>query len=307
MANYRDHGEDGRRINGKFAETFETVLAELAREERYRGLECLRHPIERLHNGYFAQDKKGLLKDTRGDTQADDEVYNLIMKDKECLLSLDEPLRFIFSHSALREGWDNPNVFQICTLNESRSAVKKRQEIGRGLRLPVDQNGLRVFDESLNKLLVVANESYEDFARALQKEYEEDCGVAFGRVQALFKNEELINYLSALEVDKSVYEYVVYESDVERAFARKLDERPDIKLFVKLPGWFLVDTPLGKYNPDWAVVKHEDQTVYLVRETKSTRDFLKLRTGEADKIRCGQRHFEALGVSFAVAVSADEV
>ena len=95
---------------------------------------------------------------------------------------MDEPLRFIFSHSALREGWDNPNVFQICTLNETRSAVKKRQEIGRGLRLPVDQNGLRVFDESVNKLYVMANESYEDFARALQTEYEEDCGVTFGKV-----------------------------------------------------------------------------------------------------------------------------
>ena len=104
------------------------------------------------------------------------------MKDKERLLSLDEPLRFIFSHSALREGWDNPNVFQICTLNETKSAVKKRQEIGRGLRLPVDQNGLRVFDESINKLYVMANESYEDFARALQTEYEEDCGVTFGKV-----------------------------------------------------------------------------------------------------------------------------
>src|SRR5207249_5686284 len=81
-----------------------------------------------------------------------------------------------------REGWDNPNVFQICTLNETRSAVKKRQEIGRGLRLPVDQNGLRIFDESVNKLYVIANESYEDFARALQSEYEEECGVTFGKV-----------------------------------------------------------------------------------------------------------------------------
>jgi len=104
------------------------------------------------------------------------------MKEKERLLSLDEPLRFIFSHSALREGWDNPNVFQICTLNETRSAVKKRQEIGRGLRLPVDQNGFRVFDDSVNKLYVMANESYEEFARALQTEYEEDCGVTFGKV-----------------------------------------------------------------------------------------------------------------------------
>src|SRR5205823_9366019 len=151
-------------------------------EERYRELDWLKLPIERLHNGYFAQDKKGVLKDTKGDSQADDDVYNLIMRDKERLLSLDEPLRFIFSHSALREGWDNPNVFQICTLNETHSAMKKRQEIGRGLRLPVDQTGVRVMDDSVNRLYIMANESYDQFAKALQTEYEEDCGVTFGRV-----------------------------------------------------------------------------------------------------------------------------
>ena len=123
----------------------------------------------------------------------------------------------------------------------------------------------------------------------------------------LFKNEELINYLTALQVKKSVYEYVVYDSEVEREFARRLDEREDIKLFVKLPGWFEIDTPVGKYNPDWAILKHDNQTLYLVRETKGTRDFLKLRTTEADKVRCGQKHFELLGVPFAVAVTADEV
>ena len=123
----------------------------------------------------------------------------------------------------------------------------------------------------------------------------------------LFKNEELINYLTALQVNHSLYEYVVYESEVEREFARRLDQREDIKLFVKLPGWFEIDTPVGKYNPDWAVLKHDGQTLYLVRETKSTKDFLKLRTAEADKVRCGQKHFETLGVSFAVVVSADEV
>ncbi len=247
VANYRDYGADGQPVKGKFAEVFEAVLAEFARDGRYRELTWLREPVERLHNGYFAQDRKGVLKDTRGDTQADDEVYNLIMKDKERLLSLDEPLRFIFSHSALREGWDNPNVFQICTLNETHSAMEKRQEIGRGLRLPVDQNGVRVFDES------------------------------------------------------------VYDSEVEREFARKLDERQDITLFVKLPGWFEIDTPVGKYNPDWAILKHDGQALYLVRETKGTHDFLKLRTAEADKVRCGEKHFEALGVPFAVVVTADEV
>ena len=116
----------------------------------------------------------------------------------------------------------------------------------------------------------------------------------------LFEHEELINYLTALQVQKSIYEYVVYDSEVEREFARRLDQREDIKLFVKLPGWFEIDTPVGKYNPDWAILKQDDQVLYLVRETKATRDFLKLRTSEADKVRCGQRHFEALGVPFAV-------
>jgi type III restriction enzyme len=123
----------------------------------------------------------------------------------------------------------------------------------------------------------------------------------------LFKNEEVINYLTALKVNHSVYDYVVYESEVEREFAKRLDEREDIKLFVKLPDWFKVETPVGTYNPDWAIVKHEDQTIYLVKETKSTKEFLKLRTTEADKVRCGQRHFETLDVPFAVAVTADEV
>ena len=122
-----------------------------------------------------------------------------------------------------------------------------------------------------------------------------------------FEEKELINYLTALQVDKSVYEYVVYDSEIEREFARRLNERTDIKLFVKLPNWFKVDTPIGTYNPDWAIVKHNDETLYLVRETKGTKDFLKLRNSEADKVRCGQKHFEALGASFAVVVTADEV
>jgi type III restriction enzyme len=123
----------------------------------------------------------------------------------------------------------------------------------------------------------------------------------------LFKNEELISYLTAFQVQHSLYEYVVYDSEIEREFARKLDEREDIKLFVKLPGWFEIDTPVGKYNPDWAILKYDGQAMHLVRETKSTKDFLKLRTTEADKVRCGKRHFEAIGVPFAVAVTADEV
>jgi type III restriction enzyme len=125
--------------------------------------------------------------------------------------------------------------------------------------------------------------------------------------QELFKNEELINYLTALQVNHSVYEYIVYDSQVEREFAQNLDGITDIKLFVKLTRWFEIDTPIGKYNPDWAILKHDEKTLYLVRETKSTKDFLKLRTTEADKVRCGQKHFDSLGMSFAVVISADEV
>jgi type III restriction enzyme len=123
----------------------------------------------------------------------------------------------------------------------------------------------------------------------------------------LFENEELVSYLSSLEVKKSVYEYVVYDSEVEREFARRLDEREDIKLFVKLPRWFQVETPIGAYNPDWAILKHDGTALYLVRETKGTKDFLKLRTSEADKVRCGGEHFKVLNVDFKIAVSADDV
>lgn len=559
VANYRGYDPDGHVAKGKFALAFEELLAEFSKDQRYAPLEWLKGPPEKLHNGYFAQDRKGVYKDSREgrDTDADDEAYNLIMRDKERLLSLDEPLRFIFTHSALREGWDNPNVFQICTLNETQSAMKKRQEIGRGLRLPVNQAGVRVFDESVNKLYVMANESYEDFASKLQSEYEEDCGVTFGKLpltalarvmrvvegaevplgreeaekvwnalekgglidhlgriravfdpkregfalplppehqdlivpitdlissyqterrieherdvgtnrlkkeaalspdfkelwerikprtiyrvefetgalvraataavkrmsrvdrptvavtsgrlavrkggvatvaesasveeasvadwpipdvlaylqnetnltratlarilidsgrlhelllnpprfldsvaealraelhrvlvdgikyervasgspnseweMVLFKNEEVVNYLTALPVRKSVYEYVEYDSEVERAFARQLDDRNDIKLFVKLPRWFEIETPVGKYNPDWAVVKQLEKILYLVRETKGTKDFQKLRTEEADKVRCGEKHFEALNVDFKVVTNANEV
>lgn len=553
VANYRSYDESGAPVKGKFALAFEEHYKALVKLPQYKELD--QFPIEQIHNGYFSQDKKGIVKDTNGSTQADDDTYSLIMKDKERLLSLEEPLKFIFSHSALREGWDNPNVFQICTLNETRSVSKKRQEIGRGLRLPVNQNGERVFDDNINKLTVVANESYDDFAKKLQTEYEEDCGVTFGKVPKLafkgitsiidekeiavdreqseqiweklvskgfldksgkiqtsftpsekgftlgmpeslapveseiisvlqsyqlerhIKNDEApkrlklnkqiflepefeklwnkikhrttyqvdyktqklvsncidsikkmekieavtINYREAqlgvkvkgvttvetranthkveyngglpdiiaylqkqteltrktlvdiltgsdrlkefainpqkfmdevvaivnrelyrlmidgikyekltvgqtewsmqllredelkdyfeqcVAVQKSVFDRVIYESEVERRFAEELDRRTDIKLFVKLPRWFRVETPIGFYNPDWAIVKEDDVKIYLVRETKSTKDFEKLRNSEADKVKCGRRHFEALDVDFQVVVESKDV
>ncbi len=125
--------------------------------------------------------------------------------------------------------------------------------------------------------------------------------------QVLFKNEELINYLTALQVKHSLYEYVVYESEIEKEFAARLDQCEDIKLFVKLPGWFQIETPVGKYNPDWAIVKQDGRAFYLVRETKGSMDFNTLRNTESDKIWCGRRHFELLGVPFDVVVNADQV
>ena len=123
------------------------------------------------------------------------------MHDKEKLLDVNVPLRFIFSHSALREGWDNPNVFQICTLNETKSEIKKRQEIGRGLRLSVNQDGQRIFDRNINKLTVVANERYEDFAKALQKEIQEDCGVDFSGRTKNKNDKKKVNYRKGFEAD----------------------------------------------------------------------------------------------------------
>jgi len=554
VANYRSYNEQGNPVKGKIALWFEKYFNELIQKPRYKDL--LKFPLEKLHDGYFAADKKGILKDTSGNTLADEDVYNKIMKNKEQLLSLVEPLRFIFSHSALREGWDNPNVFQICTLNETKSEMKKRQEIGRGLRLPVNQQGERVFDETISRITVIANESYEDFARKLQTEIEEDFNVHFGAVSKnafakiiqvidggettlgeeksqkiweelkqqghidkdgkiqpkfnpsdkyfevilspefqdvkhqvidivqsylfsehvvnrnnrktlkinkmvylddefkklwdkikpkttysveydtniliekasrairemdriekvkivykkaevdiqekgiitkelriqetttsysedkvnlpdilaylqketeltrntivrilinsgrieefplnpqkfmdsvarliknelhqlvvdgikyekiagqeyemrLFEETEIISYLNNLiEVKKSVYDAIEYDSEIEKRFAESLDMRDDIKLFVKLPSWFKIDTPIGTYNPDWAIVKHEDDTLYLIRETKGIKDFEKLRNIEADKIRCAKMHFRELQVDFKTVVEANEV
>ncbi|UQZ90633.1 type III deoxyribonuclease [Deltaproteobacteria bacterium Smac51] len=144
-------------------------------------------PVEKVHDGYFSQDKKGHYKNTKGDSQDDYDTYNTIMKDKEWLLSFDSPLRFIFSHSALKEGWDNPNVFQVCTLLEQKSTFTCRQKVGRGLRLCVNQDGERLEDKNINILHVMASESFAEFAENLQKEIEDETGLKFGVLEiALF-------------------------------------------------------------------------------------------------------------------------
>ena len=559
VANYRVYNDDGSTSLGKIGLWFEEAFKELTAKPIYKDL--IPFDVRSVHDGYFSQDKQGHDKDTRGNTADDESTYNLIMREKERLLDPDVALRFIFSHSALREGWDNPNVFQICTLNETQSAEKKRQEIGRGLRLPVNRDGERVHDETVNRLTVIANESYEEFARALQTEFQEDFGIQFGKVEKIafaklartapdgsevelgqdesariwaaliaegylsaagdildkfdpknphfnlkvpdefgdlkakiidevnrkvFKNrivnarerrelkfrkevqlsedfvalwdrikhrtryrvafetadlidralarirqiepikaprvattvvevditdagvsadrqiatrvrdvepvtvlpdilaflqketeltrhtlaeilkrsgrlaefkvnpqafmaavakeisralhdlmlegikyekvagqhwemsrieqeaeKGIVRYLSNLyEVqnrDKSLFDAVEYESEVEKQFARDLDNNENVKLFVKLPGWFKIDTPIGPYNPDWAFVTEQEQKLYFVRETKSTLDSEERRTKENQKIACGRKHFETLGVDYDVVTSLVEV
>lgn len=168
--------------DGKFRRWFVELYTQISRLPRYAALNPL--PVEKVHNGYFAEDKGKAKDSSEGrSTKADDEAYALIMQKKEQLLSMGEPLRFIFSHSALREGWDNPNVFQICSLREISTERERRQTIGRGLRLPVRENGERCFDPLINRLTVVASESFKEFAKKLQDEMEKECGVNFeGRI-----------------------------------------------------------------------------------------------------------------------------
>jgi len=213
VKNYREYDSNGNPLKGKFAKWFEEIYQKEISKPVYKGLNS--YSVGDLHNGYFSQDNKGRVKDTGGETQLDDDTYKLIMQEKEKLLDVNVPLRFIFSHSALREGWDNPNVFQICTLNETKSEIKKRQEIGRGLRLSVNQDGQRIFDRNINKLTVVANERYEDFAKALQKEIQEDCGVEFtGKIKN--KNDKKkVNYRKGFEADPKflqIWEKIKYQT-----------------------------------------------------------------------------------------------
>lgn len=188
---------------GIYAKMFEKCYEELINKPKYAPLkEKFPASCDKVHNGYFSQDKKGTFKDTKGDTLADYDTYNTIMKDKEWLLSFDCPLRFIFSHSALKEGWDNPNVFQVCTLIEQKSTFTCRQKVGRGLRLCVNQDGERIEDKNINILHVMANESFAEFADTLQKEIETETGVKFGVLQiSLFSG---MKYTQTKTVEKTI-------------------------------------------------------------------------------------------------------
>jgi len=458
-----DYHPEGSKLRRWFEEEYEAVRA----DDRFMLLDM--PPGAQVHAGYFSVDRQGAPKNTGSSESADAaDAYELIMRDKERLLSLDEPVRFVFSHSALAEGWDNPNVFTICNLQDTKSEIRKRQQVGRGMRLPVMADGDRCRVDEINLLTVIANESFAAYAGALQKEIEDDTGVKFtGRIvdlnrdktpiklkpevlddpvfQALwdkisprttyqvnFDTDALIAdavrriaampaiepvkfVISRAEIDmdttglspgtqsgvrtevanshrqlpdlvgelcrrlplsrativrilkscgrlteltinpsvvidqveraikdalyqqvansitytpvgdrwsaqlfatahqqetvapivvpvsKSVTDKVVCDSGVEKTFAEFLEDRDDVLLFLKLPGWFLVPTPLGNYNPDWAFVRDTDEGLYLylVRETKGRSDIEGLRfESEGWKIRFGKAHFVTLGVDF---------
>ena len=560
---YRSYRPDGAAIKGKYAVMFEEEYQNAAKKPRYASLfkeVDMVSRAEEVHNGYFSIDRRGgwveLELDAEGAprNQASREnaerAYHLIMTDKEKLLSFETPLKFIFSHSALREGWDNPNIFQICALRDMGTERERRQTIGRGLRLCVDQSGKRLRGREVNTLTVIATESYEAFAENLQKEIERDTGICFGIVekhlfasigivgprgtiehfgversqalwehlrshelidnhgkvqdslrailregtlelppeyanvkpqivealkrtagkleiknaderrtiacrravleseefhalwekikyrttyrvsfdnvalenacidaikaapaiprtkltwrkadieigkggvgakgtsesapefiserdiqfpdlltdiqdktqltrkslfqiitksgrledfrvnpqafidiaaeavnrakrlalidgikyqrigdeyyyaQELFMTEELTGYfrntLDVRDTNKSVYEYVVYDSpNIERGFAEELERNEAVKVYTKLPGWFQVPTPLGSYNPDWAILVEKDgaERLYFVVETKSSLFNDDLRDKEKAKISCGKEHFKAI-------------
>ena len=187
VASFLGEGYDNTTADGDFVKWFDELLRE-ERDKSKQWAELLPgHPVD-YRRAYFSvlKGKKGqndVFKDTSGVTAADDDAYELIMRNKAQLLDENEPVRFIFSHSALREGWDNPNIFQICALREMGESAERRQTIGRGLRLPVNQSGERVPDRSIAQLTVVANESYREFADSLQREYR-DSGVSIGLVRA---------------------------------------------------------------------------------------------------------------------------
>jgi type III restriction enzyme len=478
VANYRVYGEDGAATQGKFAEWFEEIYEQYRAKPEYAGL--MAHDGARVHNGYFSQDKRAVspFETVTGKTNADAEssTFELIMRDKERLLDLAEPLAFIFSHSALREGWDNPNVFQICTLAESSSEIKKRQEIGRGLRLCVNKDGERVRDHAINRLTVIANESYEDFANQLQTEMVE-AGVKFKRemvqnerdkvtvrlrkgydtdnqflalwekirartrYRVQYKTSELIakaasristkmpvierpkvaltradiainatgvagkqtgfrtqtvdvkyampdfvgqvqaktglakstvarilldsgrlgdavnnpqafvdhaaelvnaekreflvygdgsegsgvqyvkmddafyemrrfeasdlmdvfaaNVRAVEKQEKTLFSHIVIDSNSgpERLFAQACEDNDDVLFYIKLPRWFQIETPVGPYNPDWALAYRNDKVLYFVAETKKTGNSDHVQLGmlrplEDLHIECGKRHFK---------------
>lgn len=242
VEHYRKYDESGQPQNGIFADMFEEEYKDVAKNfaPEFRDEEYLAYlnsiPAEKTHAGYFSIDKKGRMVNSKvgkKETTSDDiDAYDLIMKNKELLLDQNperSPVRFIFSHSALREGWDNPNVFQICTLKSSSSEIRKRQEVGRGMRLCVNQDGERMDSialgkevQNVNVLTVIASESYENFARGLQSEIAEDIADRPRAVTAELFLDRVITGADGNEtvIDTNLANAIMYELTVNRYIDR---------------------------------------------------------------------------------------
>ncbi len=243
VAKYKQYDEAGQPFNGVYADIFEEeyqdIISNMQREfgddEYMRYLDSI--AAAETHAGYFSVDKKGKLTDSKLNnkkerTSEDVDAYDLIMKNKELLLERNpkrSPVRFIFSHSALREGWDNPNVFQICTLKQSSSEVRKRQEVGRGLRLCVNQNGERMDSNllgddvhNINVLTVIASESYESFAKGLQTELAEALANRPQSItQELFKGRVLVDSQGNEQVVDSNMAQAIYEDLITCGYVKR--------------------------------------------------------------------------------------
>lgn len=240
--NYRVYKDNKTQQLGEYGIIFEKELRGLLINDKYKALlgnKSIDEYVKICHDGYFSIDSKGHFTDSlaNGDSSRDQTTYEKIMKDKEKLLSFDEPLSFIFSHTALKEGWDNPNVFQICTLNETTSVAKMHQEIGRGLRLCVNQFGERIEDLDINRLTVVTNFSYKDFVESLQSEMREN-GVNFGELNiSSFISNDPNEYSRKIsfEQSKKIYKYLIKQNIIDSKTKRlRLDYKDANKLKIVL-------------------------------------------------------------------------
>ena len=243
VAKYKQYDEVGHPFNGIYADMFEeeyndilnSMQREIGDEDYIRYLDAI--SAHDTHAGYFSVDKKGKmtdskLSDKKEGTSDDIDAYDLIMKNKELLLDRDpkkSPVRFIFSHSALREGWDNPNVFQICTLKQSSSEVRKRQEVGRGLRLCVNQDGERMDAnvlgndvQSINVLTVIASESYDSFAKGLQTELADAvAGRPVAVTADLFKGKVIVDARGNEQVVDSDIAQAIFEDLIANGYVKR--------------------------------------------------------------------------------------
>jgi len=240
---YRTYDEYGRAHKGEYAEIFEEEYRRAARHPDYQKLfkdVDVQSDATLVHDGYFSLDRNGVWSDTAENNQGHrdnaERAYNLIMKDKEKLLGFETRLKFIFSHSALREGWDSPNVFQICALREIGTERERRQTIGRGLRLCVNQQGERQRGFDINTLTVIASESYEQFADNLQKEIEQDTGMRFGDAGKLeIKNadERRTDKTSQAVIDSDEFKSLCDRNEQESTFGALCDNEALIQMCVQ--------------------------------------------------------------------------